>query len=94
MAKQAADLYTLDLLEKPKRGRPKKPDALTPAQRAKAYRERLKADPLRRFNLLLNTLDAIKPAAMAQLDAQRAAKRTTEVVSSEEWPFPREARDR
>lgn len=43
MAKQAADLYTLDLLSKPKRGRPRKPDALTPAQRARRYRARKKA---------------------------------------------------
>lgn len=43
MAKQAADLYTLDLLNKPKRGRPRKPDALTPAQRARRYRARKKA---------------------------------------------------
>jgi len=40
MAKQAADLYTLDLLNKPKRGRPRKPDAKTPAQRAREYRAR------------------------------------------------------
>lgn len=42
MAKQAADHFTLDLLDKPKRGRPRKPDAMTPAQRARDYRERLR----------------------------------------------------
>lgn len=36
--KQAADLYTGDMLEAPKRGRPRKPDALTPAERARRYR--------------------------------------------------------
>lgn len=36
--KQAADAYTLDLLDKPKRGRPRKPNALTPAERARRYR--------------------------------------------------------
>jgi hypothetical protein len=40
MAKQTADTYTLDLLDRPKRGRPRKPDAKTPAQRAREYRAR------------------------------------------------------
>lgn len=40
MAKQAVDHFTLDLLDKPKRGRPRKPDALTDAQRARSYRQR------------------------------------------------------
>ena len=94
--KEAADRFTLPLegVEKPRRGRPPKPDALTPAQRAKAYRERLKADPLKRFNLLANTLDKVKPAALAQIDAQRAAKKAveqgaTKVCTAEEWPFPK-----
>jgi hypothetical protein len=43
MAKQAADTFTLDLLDKPKRGRPRKPDALTDAERARRYRARKKA---------------------------------------------------
>lgn len=43
MAKQDADRYTLDMLDKPKRGRPRKPNALTPAQRARAYRARKRA---------------------------------------------------
>lgn len=89
MAKQAADLFTRDMLDKPRRGRPRKPDALTPAQRAKAYRERLKADPLRRFNMLLDTIEAIKPAAMDQLDQQRAAKRAAQ-AEKEPWPYPKE----
>jgi len=38
--KQAGDEYTLDLLGNKKRGRPRKPDALTPAERARAYRAR------------------------------------------------------
>ena len=40
MAKQSSDLYTLDMLDKPQRGRPRKPDALTPAERARNYRAR------------------------------------------------------
>lgn len=93
MAKQAIDAFTLDLLDKPKRGRPRKPNALTPAQRAKAYRQRLKADPLRAFNLMLDKMDQAKPAALAQLDAQRAAKKAaeqggTKVCTLEEWPWP------
>jgi len=44
--KQAADLYTRDLIDKPKRGRPRKPDALTPAQRAKRYRDKRKRRPI------------------------------------------------
>lgn len=45
--KQAADTFTLDLLDKPKRGRPRKPDALTAAERARRYRAANKADPFR-----------------------------------------------
>lgn len=41
--KQPADVYTGDLLEAPRRGRPRKPDALTPAERARAYRARKRA---------------------------------------------------
>lgn len=48
MAKQAADHFTLDLLDKPKRGRPRKPDALTPAERARAYRARKRAAKAKR----------------------------------------------
>ncbi len=43
MAKQAQDLYTVDMLDKPKRGRPRKPDAMTDAQRAREYRKRQRA---------------------------------------------------
>lgn len=43
MAKQAADHFTLDLLDKPKRGRPRKADAKTDAERARAYRARKRA---------------------------------------------------
>lgn len=94
--KQAADRYTLPLdgVDKPRRGRPAKPDAMTPAQRAKRYRERLKADPLRAYKRLLDKLEAMQPAAFAQLDEQRAAKQVekqvvTKVCSLEEWPFPK-----
>jgi hypothetical protein len=41
--KQAADRFTPDFLERPRRGRPRKPDALTPAARSKAYRARRRA---------------------------------------------------
>lgn len=41
--RQAVDHFTLDLIDKPKRGRPRKPDALTPAQRAREYRARKRA---------------------------------------------------
>lgn len=41
--KQASDIFTRDLIDKPKRGRPAKPDALTPAQRAQRYRDKLRA---------------------------------------------------
>lgn len=42
MAKQPEDLYTLELALPMRRGRgrPPKPDALTPAQRAQRYRDR------------------------------------------------------
>lgn len=38
--KQPEDVYTLDLIDKPGRGRPRKANALTPAQRAQSYRDR------------------------------------------------------
>lgn len=41
--RQSADVYTLDLIDPPKRGRPRKPNALTPAERARRYRARNKA---------------------------------------------------
>lgn len=41
--KQAADAFTLDMLDKPRRGRPRKPDAKTDAQRAREYRARQRA---------------------------------------------------
>ena len=34
------DLYTRDLIDKPARGRPRKANALTSAQRAQSYRDR------------------------------------------------------
>ncbi len=44
--KQAEDQFTPDLLTDHRRpGRPRKPDALTPAQRARAYRERKRRNP-------------------------------------------------
>lgn len=64
MAKQVSDTYTLDLLDKPKRGRPRKPDAKTPAQRAREYRARQRADkqPVR-WNMFtwISDLAARKP---------------------------------
>ncbi|MFZ6648891.1 hypothetical protein ACO0LO_24415 [Undibacterium sp. TJN25] len=41
--KQQEDRFTRDTFATPVRGRPRKPDALTPAQRAKLYRQRKKA---------------------------------------------------
>ena len=43
MAKQTTDLYTVDMLAGRGRGRPRKPNALTPAQRAKIYRDKKNA---------------------------------------------------
>jgi hypothetical protein len=40
--KQAADKFTRDMIDKPGRGRSRKPDAKTPAQRAREYRARKK----------------------------------------------------
>lgn len=68
--KQAGDDFTRDAFEAPRRGRPRKPDALTPAQRAKRYRERNKADPMR----LSRLADRQRRAALAAfLAEQRAA---------------------
>jgi hypothetical protein len=44
--KQPEDRFTRDAFATPQRGRPRKPDAMTPAQRAKAYRLRKKAAKL------------------------------------------------
>lgn len=40
--KQAADKFTFDLLNRPGRGRPRKPDAKSAAQRMREYRARKK----------------------------------------------------
>jgi hypothetical protein len=48
MAKQKSDVFTRDIFGKNSVGRPRKQDAKTPAQRAKAYRDRHK------FNMLIS----------------------------------------
>lgn len=48
MAKQKNDVYTKNIFGKNPVGRPRKPDAKTPAQRAKAYRDCAK------FNMLIS----------------------------------------
>ena len=48
MAKQKSDVYTADIFGKNPVGRPRKLNALTPAQRAAAYRRRHK------FNMLIS----------------------------------------
>jgi hypothetical protein len=50
--KQTADKFTVDAFDKPRRGRPRKPDAKTNAQRQREFRQRHK------FNLL----DLLAPA--------------------------------
>ncbi|CAN5906983.1 hypothetical protein BH11PSE12_BH11PSE12_17240 [soil metagenome] len=47
--KQVNDKFTVDAFDKPGRGRSRKPNAKTDAQRAKEYRARKKQD---RFNFL------------------------------------------
>jgi hypothetical protein len=49
--KQPNDKFTRDAFDTPTRGRPRKPDAKTPAQRAKTYRDRVRAQ---KFNFLQN----------------------------------------
>lgn len=46
--KQQADIFTRDAFDKPRRGRPRKPDAKTPAQRQREFRQRQK------FNFLIS----------------------------------------
>lgn len=46
--KQAVDRYTVDLFEKPRRGRPRNPKAKSAAQRMREYRQR------RKFNFLIS----------------------------------------
>lgn len=43
LVKQSEDKFTRDAFDAPKAGRPRSPNALTPAQRAKQYRARQKA---------------------------------------------------
>jgi hypothetical protein len=43
--KQPSDRFTLPLLDKPRPGRPRNPNALTPAQRAQRYRAKKKLLP-------------------------------------------------
>ena len=40
--KQACDKFTRDMIDAPRRGRPRKPNAKSAAQRAREYRARLK----------------------------------------------------
>lgn len=42
LMKQSEDKFTRDAFDAPKAGRPRSPNALTPAQRAKRYRARKK----------------------------------------------------
>lgn len=65
--KHEADKFTQPLpgVDKPRRGRPPKPDALTPAQRARAYRQRLKADPQRRYQLAIQRAESARDAKWA-----------------------------
>ena len=98
--KDPADLVTADLLGlEPKRGRgrPRKPDALTPAQRAKAYRDR-KYDRARNKKAWAaheRKMDKLQPIA-AQVEAPafkchqcgQTAVWGPRVACEICWPFP------
>lgn len=51
--KQPNDKFTRDAFDTPRRGRPSKVDAKTPAQRAKEYRDRVRAQ---KFNFLTESM--------------------------------------
>lgn len=53
--KQKDDVYTVELFDKPRPGRRRKPDAKSAAQRAKEYRARVKQ---RKFNFLESAKNA------------------------------------
>jgi len=78
MAKQAGDVFTLELIDKPKRGRPRKPDAMTPAERARAYRHRKSAG-------------AVKASPVAVLFARSDSIYKT-IAGCDVWDFERDAR--
>lgn len=65
--RQADDRYTLDLIDKPKRGRPRKPDAKNDAQRSREYRARQRAQrEIAKLEAKIKALGGIRGAPVAQ----------------------------
>jgi hypothetical protein len=98
--KQAADSYTLDLLDKPKRGRPRKPNALTPAERARRYRARKRDDgrepfepaidrPLTDDEVMMMNPDQLRAITGNTIDDCRAwiAQARGKWIRANNWPI-------
>jgi FtsZ-binding cell division protein ZapB len=97
MAKQAEDIKTLELpLDKRGRGRPAKADKLTQAERAKRYREKMKANGNKRdvsekfdvetyskLKLMESEVDAHKGFASQWFHEYKTAKKEIEQLRKE-----------
>lgn len=73
--KAPKDRATSDLLEKPRRGRPKKDGALSRAEIQKAYRERQKEKTQEGFTVTLSNAEITAMCSMAQDAAREIAVR-------------------
>ncbi len=89
MAKDPLDTQTIDALEQPRRrGRPRKPDAMTPAERMRKYRARIKAgliQPQTKDSKRIAELEArIHELEIrnAKLEAENARLRENQIVTS------------
>lgn len=81
--RDATDVFTGDLLGKRGRGRPRKPDAMSGAQRAKAYRDRKAGAVVRPEALPVRVPAVVQPRAQRLIP--RNAFRRAEAVFQSAW---------
>jgi hypothetical protein len=87
MAKHPADTTTLDMLEKPRRGRPTSASSMTAAQRKQAQRDRdasisIEEAPLRVLYERLDKWIALGDPEMVEYVLQHIAARASDAVKS------------